>query len=604
MSPVDVNYILWNAKGNAATCDAQGFIQAVGSCLVVFYNCSLNFFYLAVVKYQKTDEYIERKIEPWFHAVPIVTSIAYSAWLLAGKHFNNINGSCISFIYRPRHCFGLLEGEVRDDFDLMEGDVDFDFEFEIPCERGLDGVFLAYITYFVLTVGCPIIVLSSLGSIYAFVRKQEKKNSRYGVQSIRASIAARSRSSAVGYSGRAGSVGGNDVAAAAAQAVRELGLSESGKITSNHRTSPPRAGFHNQRRQSNGFTVNRRSSDFTISRRQSSSDATTTNQRQFRRISSNAKKSTISTQRRSVMHKSVAYSVSYILTWVLTSVILVIGVSGKFAHTSFIYIAHFFGPLQGVFNLLIFLTPKILSAKKGGGKKRSRYRDANKNNHGPVTWTQAFVVAFWSKGGQYSPNTRRRRSAVRVPPTTAEADTNRGDRRNVIQNMRDKNKFRNSAVTSTGIANQKVDTSKSKSNLSPNRGDGPTVKAGSSARPYTNKPAASSILESETGDDHANIQSRASENPHNDVLQSKDAVYSNEEEEMDELVGLSFASIMIDDVVDDDDLSYDETDDGEKVKENDVSETVDDSKKDLSDREIDSDRRIVNFNLEENKDAR
>lgn len=604
MSPVDVNYIIWNAKGNAATCDAQGFIQSVGACLVVFYNCSLNFFYLAVVKYKKTDEYIQRKIEPWLHAVPIVTSIAYSVWLLVGKHFNNLNGSCISFIYAPRHCDGLQEGEVRDDFDLMQGDVDFDFEFEIPCERGLDGVFLAYIIYFALTVGCPIIVLSSLGSIYAFVRKQEKKNSRYGVQSIRASIAARSRSSAVGNSGRAGSVVGNDVSAAAAQAVRELRLSESGKIMSNRRTSPPRADFHNQRRQSNGFTANRRSSDFTISRRQSSSDATTTNQRQFRRFTSNAAKSTISIQRRSVMQKSVAYTVSYILTWVLTSVILVIGISGKFAHISFVYIAHFFTPLQGVFNLLIFVYPKILSAKNGDGKKRSRNRDANKNNHGPMTWTRAFVVAFWSKGGQYSPNTRRRGSAVRVPLPTAEADTNRGDRRNVIyQNMRDKIQFRHSAVTSTGIANQKVDTFKSKSNLSPNRGDGPTVKTGSSARPYTNKPAAFSILESES-DNHANIQSRASENPHNDVLQSEDAAYSNEEEEMDELLGLSFASIMIDDVIDDDDLSYDETDDGEKVKEDDVCETVDDSKNDLSDRERDSDRRIVNFNVEESKDAR
>lgn len=73
---------------------------------------------------------------------------------------------------------------------------------------------------------------------------------------------------------------------------------------------------------------------------------------------------------------------------------------------------------------------------------------------------------------------------------------------------------------------------------------------------------------------------------------------------MDELLGLSFASIMIDDVIDDDDLSYDETDDGEKVKEDDVCETVDDSKNDLSDRERDSDRRIVNFNVEESKDAR
>lgn len=48
MAPKETSYYIWNARGNSATCDAQGFILAFGSGSGILYNCSLCFYHLSV----------------------------------------------------------------------------------------------------------------------------------------------------------------------------------------------------------------------------------------------------------------------------------------------------------------------------------------------------------------------------------------------------------------------------------------------------------------------------------------------------------------------------------------------------------------------------
>ena len=53
------------------------------------YNCSLSIFYLAVVRYRKSDMYIKRKLEPSLHgAASIVVSIVISVVLLVRENYN------------------------------------------------------------------------------------------------------------------------------------------------------------------------------------------------------------------------------------------------------------------------------------------------------------------------------------------------------------------------------------------------------------------------------------------------------------------------------------------------------------------------------------
>ncbi|KAL7543858.1 hypothetical protein ACHAWF_007466 [Thalassiosira exigua] len=189
MVPSDLSYMVWNARGNTATCDAVGAITVLGMVAVVFYSCSLNLYYLAVVRYSKPEAYISKRMEPLFHGIPTLMSLILSITLLVKKNYNSDEGGgCNVFTYNPPHCVGYENGVVREGF-------------EIPCGRGRDE-FLAYIWAPLLAFPPPIIVGISLGMIYRSVSKQERVLSRYGrvrksamdaVAGMRASSIARRR---------------------------------------------------------------------------------------------------------------------------------------------------------------------------------------------------------------------------------------------------------------------------------------------------------------------------------------------------------------------------------------------------------------------------
>ena len=98
----------------------------------LLYSCSLNLHSLAVVKYNKSDSYMRRKVAPFIHGVPIAWALISSITLLAMQNFNDKGtGICIAPVYEPPHCIGYEDGETRDGFD-------------IPCGRGRDGAVIFY----------------------------------------------------------------------------------------------------------------------------------------------------------------------------------------------------------------------------------------------------------------------------------------------------------------------------------------------------------------------------------------------------------------------------------------------------------------------------
>ena len=100
--PTFLGELIWNAHGNKATCQTQGFMIFVGSIGAPLYNCSLCIYYLIVVTYKKgrnADRYIQGKIEFFLHAVPILVSLSGGIIILAFDAFHqNVRTASLGLI--------------------------------------------------------------------------------------------------------------------------------------------------------------------------------------------------------------------------------------------------------------------------------------------------------------------------------------------------------------------------------------------------------------------------------------------------------------------------------------------------------------------------
>jgi hypothetical protein len=94
MVPKEMNYFIPQAQGNAATCNVQGFLMTVGYWVGSLYNCSICFYYLAIIRYNKKDEYIKNKLERWFHDISIVYPLLVGIIIIAMKGYNAYGGTC------------------------------------------------------------------------------------------------------------------------------------------------------------------------------------------------------------------------------------------------------------------------------------------------------------------------------------------------------------------------------------------------------------------------------------------------------------------------------------------------------------------------------
>lgn len=174
VAPRDVDYMVWNARGNTASCAAFGFMTTVGFLGGLLYTCALNLNYLAMVRYNKSQSYIKAKIEPFLLGVPALVAVGCSIVALLGQNLNpNEEGECATEpIYNPPHCMGYQHGDLRDGF-------------EIPCGRGAGWTAtFYYIVLFVVFVGVPIAICTSLFLMYRTVHGQESRTSTYGVGSL------------------------------------------------------------------------------------------------------------------------------------------------------------------------------------------------------------------------------------------------------------------------------------------------------------------------------------------------------------------------------------------------------------------------------------
>ena len=321
MVPRDVDYMIWNAQGNIATCDAQGFLIGAGAGAGVMYNSSICLYALAIVKYKKSDEYIRQKIEPYIHGSAIVFPVAGCIIVLAMQIFNEADAHCWAYQYNPPHCKGYEDGVVPDGY-------------EVPCGRGPYGKLLLWLGVMPLAFCAPLAMIVSMTMTYRTVLKMEKKMAKYGVGGLRNNL---------------GNVrvqtGGNNLSEE----------STSSKTRMSNLSSKLKSSF--------GYLRLSRSTQQPASRSNSTGS-----------------------QSREVLYKGFAYTFGYFAAWSYNIIIIVLALFGNEPPYTISLLNSIFGPLQGLFNFLIIIYPRVMSAKR-----------SKKDN---LSWYQAFIKALLSRGGK------------------------------------------------------------------------------------------------------------------------------------------------------------------------------------------------------------
>ena len=318
LTPQEMSYFTPFAKGNVSTCDAQGFLIVGGYTCALLYNSSMCFYYLAIIKYNKKDDFIARVLEPWFHSIPVIVGFGVASMLLALDQFNNPNGGvCFPIPNDPPHCIG------HDDGYISPGN------FTIPCGRGRDNYSpILVLGYTLPCLTTPIVIVSTMTLMYTTVNRIEKRNQSYGVHSLRQRIQQRS------------SVNDNLIDRLGRASVR----------------TPPN---HLSRR------------DYILSMR-------------LDRASNN---------KRSIMHMAMGYALTWILTW--APMIMYISVPSHFTG----FLVSGISPLQGFFNIIVYMAPKVRNAKKSKRQK--------------ITWPQAIWKVWTSKGDRRVTRGLTRQNATR-----------------------------------------------------------------------------------------------------------------------------------------------------------------------------------------------
>ncbi len=348
MVPKELDYMIPGAQGNAGTCAFQGFLLFAGWYMPAYYNCSICFYYLAIIKYNKSDAYIAKKLERWFHGVPITVTILAGFLLVAIKSVNAIGQFCFVTPYNPPHCIGIEDGE------RIEG-------YSIPCGRGNAAFSKIYLIgiYFALLFSPPTIIVTTMVMMYRTVLKIERNVARYGVGTLRLNV----------------------------QKYRERGVvvnesnSETTSTTLHTKIMKKIQSCITYWSQSlrNLLTIYRYSNndgdpgaaDAVVVRRRRSSTGT------------KSKKKRVSRKQSILQQMASGYVMAWVIIWIPALVALQIR---RFEVT---IISGLLNPLQGLFNFMVFMSPKVRAAKN----PRIR-RGMGKQPEGNVSWFKACFDAY------------------------------------------------------------------------------------------------------------------------------------------------------------------------------------------------------------------
>lgn len=326
MSPKEISYLMPFARGNVATCSLQGFIFVVGSNCVSLYNCSICFYYLAIIKGKRNDQYIKAKLEPWFHSLSITVSTAIGVFLFFVKGYNPGGGTCgPTGAYYPPHCIGYERGAVPEGFTIPCGRGDW---LDVYANPKINAVLMSSVAGAPILI-TPLVIAVTMVMMYRTVRQIEKRLLNYGVSTLRF----QAHNDAANGDGDGQGVNNNKFKNAVKKGLEFL---------------VPCCSFDREKPTSMKSRFNKTAS-----------------------------------QKRSVFYMACGYALAWAFTWIpffswfplQTEWILILVCAVT--------------PLQGFFNLMVYMAPKVRNIKNS---KRTR-----------VSWCQAISRAWASKGkkGRY-----------------------------------------------------------------------------------------------------------------------------------------------------------------------------------------------------------
>ena len=325
MVPKEMNYFAPSAQGNTATCTAQGFLITVGVNIANMYNCSICFYYLSIIRYNKKDEYIRNKLEPWFHGISIVIPLVVDFIIMAMKGYNASGGvACFMVPNDPPHCIGYENG------DTPEG-------FSIPCGRGDGGENpILYLVMEIVAFGptliiTPTVIVGTMILMYRSVSKIEKNMRNYGVNALR--LKARS----------GGGNHGNTAETNSTRSANDQGIMSRIKRLL-MRMIPP-----------------------------------CLHSRDDQPPKSRSTRATF--KKRAILYMAAGYALAWAFVFVPFMIAFFIHESRATA-----ILNACLTPLQGLFNFLVFMSPKVRSAKQP------------RRGENFLTWHQAFIKAYMSRG--------------------------------------------------------------------------------------------------------------------------------------------------------------------------------------------------------------
>ena len=158
----------WLTLGNQASCQVLGFFYIAGHNGSLFYNLSLNIFYLCLVKYNVKRDCYRYRVEPFLHGLPVAWSIISSSIIIGKGQMNPSieNQMCFIAPY-PDNCLDSPD---------------------VECIRGTQTYLYRAIFHvgpvFVAFVG----ILLTLGILWWTVSAQERRMHKYSMASYVSNI--------------------------------------------------------------------------------------------------------------------------------------------------------------------------------------------------------------------------------------------------------------------------------------------------------------------------------------------------------------------------------------------------------------------------------
>ena len=343
--PKEMNYLMPFPYGNVRSCDGQGFFLTTGLIVATLYNCSVCLYYLAIIRFNKNDDYIKVNLEPWLHGVTVTTSLAIGIIGLVLKMYNadGLIGMCYLTYYEPPHCEGYDRGVILDSF-------------TIPCGRGAttSGKLYNLIIFLMPLTIVPTIIVGTMTSMYRSVRKIESKMLNYGASTLRLRASLRQ------------GIRGVDNEHATMVSPSWIGRLKSiicPSLFPNNRTSRT----HKPR-----------------------------------------------SQKRAVLYMAMGYSLTWALSWIPFLVLFFVT-----ANNTSVTITSITQPLQGLYNIVVYMPPKV--------------RHARNTKRGKLPWYKAIAKAWMSRGEK--DRTIGSRRQLRTVATTS---SNSFSLRHSIQRLRNK----------------------------------------------------------------------------------------------------------------------------------------------------------------------